>query len=184
MLQNKWRHGPTRFEIPDFGPVLDQFDGLMPFYVVLDPDIGQEVVLILRDRTDFINTLKATKPFRLFVKTGLARNQYGPLGFPAFLDSGPEKSKRLRGRLRYVHKSDGRSPDTALRGSRFADSLAFDSCRSKRRARGLFEFENCYGLNGFVSSVRHGCKGILMMDFYRAREQFGRENSLREIFEM
>lgn len=71
MLQNKWRHGPTRFDIPDFGPVLNQFDGLMPFYLVLDPDIGREVVLILRDRTDFMNRLKATKPFRLFVKTGL-----------------------------------------------------------------------------------------------------------------
>ncbi|MGI8732803.1 MAG: hypothetical protein ACR2LM_05815 [Pyrinomonadaceae bacterium] len=51
-----------------------------PFYLVLDPEVGNEVVLILRDGTDFMNKLKATKPFRLFVKTGFAKNQFGPLG--------------------------------------------------------------------------------------------------------
>ncbi|SRR6266446_1161518 len=184
MLQNKWRHGSTRFDIPDFGPVLNQFDGLMPFYVVLEPDIGREVVLILRDRTDFMNTLKATKPFRLFVKTGLVRNEYGPLGFLLFWIQDPQNPKD------YVVAYDMYlNPTEEVQIQLYADLASQTHWHlilvgPSGEQEDFFEFENCYGLEKFVSSVRQGCKGIPMIDFYRAREEFGRENNLRQIFEM
>jgi hypothetical protein len=95
VLDNKWRHEPTRFEIPYLGPVLSQFDGLLPIRVALDPDVGSEVVLFLHDQTDFMDRLKNVKPFLLHTKTGVARNEYGPVGFILFLDRRSTESAGL-----------------------------------------------------------------------------------------
>ncbi len=103
---------------------------------------------------------------------------------PAFLDSGPEESKRLCSRLRYVPKST-----EEVQIQLYADLASQTHWHlilvgASGEQEDFFEFENCYGLKEFISSVRQGCKGIPMIDFYRAREQFGRQNSLREIFEI
>ena len=180
---NKWSHGPTSFEIPDL-PVLDLFDGFIPSYLILDPAVGKEVVLLLNDRTEFINTLKTTKPFRLFVKTGLARNEYGSLGFLLFWIQNPKKPDD------YVVAYDMYvNPTDEVQVQLWRDLAAQTHWHvvlvgPKREQEDFFEIENCYGLDEFVQAVRQGCKDIPMIDFYRAREQFGRENSLRQIFEM
>lgn len=184
MLQNKWRHGSTRFDIPDFGPVLNQFDGLMPFYVVLDPDIGREVVLILRDRTDFMNTLKATKPFQLFVKTGLVRNEYGPLGFLLFWIQDPKNPNN------YVVAYDMYLNPTEEVQIELWSDLASQThwhlilVGANEQQEDFFEFANCYGLDEFLMTVYEGCEGVEMIDFYRAREEFGQQHSIRQMFDM
>jgi hypothetical protein len=48
----------------------------------------------------------------------------------------------------------------------------------------FFEFENCYRLDEFVAAVEGGCQGIEMVDFYRARDEFGKEHSVRDMFNM
>lgn len=181
LLDNKWRHGPTRFEIPEL-PFLNLFDGFIPIYLVLDPDVGKEVVLFLNDRTEFIDTLKATKPFRLFVKTGLARNEYGSLGFLLFWIQNPKNpDDYVAAYDMYVNPTD--EGQIQLWGDLAAQThWHVVLVGPKREQEDFFEFENCYGLDEFVHAVRQGCKDIPMIDFFKAREKFGQEHSIRDLF--
>src|SRR5207249_3240717 len=62
---NAWLHGPARFNPPRFPDGLDSVEGLWPMPAVINLDVGQEVVLYLKDTTPFINTLAKTSPFNL-----------------------------------------------------------------------------------------------------------------------
>ena len=151
-VNNKWLHGPIRFEIPNL-PALSVFDGFIPVYLVLDPDVGKEVVFFLNDRTEFINTLKATKPFRLFVKTGLARNEFGSLGFLLFWIQNPNKpDDYVAAYDMYVNPTDD------LQLQLWRDLAAQTHWHiflvgPSRKQEDFFEFENSYGIQGFVSAI-------------------------------
>ncbi len=81
---NKWRHGLTRFEIPALDDYMGMRDGFLPLPMILDPAVGEEVVLIVRDQTPFMEELRQVKPFRLMMKNGCVRNDLGPLVFFLF----------------------------------------------------------------------------------------------------
>lgn len=184
MLENKWQHGPARFEIPDLGPMLRGFDGLLPVYLELDADVGREVVLILQDHTSFIDTLKATRPFRLFVKSGLARNEFGPIGFLLFWIQNPAKLNA------YVAAYDMYLNPTDEAQIQLWSDLATQThwhlllLGATGQQEDFFEFENCYDLDEFLMAVYEGCEAIEMVDFYQATEKFGKEHSIQDIFLM
>jgi hypothetical protein len=184
VIDNKWQHGPTRFKVPDLGPVFPQFEGLLPLRVVLDPDVGSEVVLILHDQTDFMDRLKNVKPFRLHTKTGVARNEYGPVGFILFWIEDPENP------LDYVVAYDVYvNPTKEAQLSLWRDLAAQTHWHlflvgARGEQEDLFEFENCYALDEFVKGVETACRGTEMVDFYRATHEFGKRHSVRDIFNM
>ena len=99
--QNKWRHGLTHFEIPPLDDRMGMRDGFLPLPVILDPTVGEEVALIARDQTPFMEELRQVNPFRLMLKNGCARNTFGPVVFLLFwvqnpIDPSPQKSQRGR----------------------------------------------------------------------------------------
>jgi hypothetical protein len=180
---NKWNHGPAHFEIPEL-PVLSLFDGFIPVYLVLDSEVGKEVVLFLNDRTEFINTLKATKPFRLFVKTGVARNEYGSLGWLLFWIQNPSRpNDYVAAYDMYVNPTDDRQ--LQLWGDLAAQThWHIFLVGASRQQEDFFEFENSYGLDEFLTTVRQACKDNPIIDYFKAREKFGRENSIRDLFKL
>ncbi|MGI8732802.1 MAG: hypothetical protein ACR2LM_05810 [Pyrinomonadaceae bacterium] len=48
----------------------------------------------------------------------------------------------------------------------------------------FFEFENSYDLDEFMLTIYENCEGIEMVDFYRARDEFAKDHSIRQIFDM
>lgn len=51
---------------------------------VLDADVGEAVALCLQDQTPFMEELRRIRPFRLMLKAGVGRNEFGPLCFMVF----------------------------------------------------------------------------------------------------
>ncbi len=184
MIDNKWQHGPVYFEGLELGPVLSHHDGLLPFRVVLDPGVGTEVILVLHDQTDFMNKLKSIMPFRLFLKTGLARNEFGPLGFLLFWIQDPANPSD------YVVAYDVYLNPTEQVQLKLWRDLASQThwhlflVGAAGKQEELFEFENGFGLNEFVADVDERCRGIEMVDFYLARDEFANKHSVRDIFNM
>jgi hypothetical protein len=64
---NAWLHGPARFHAPRFPDGIDSVEGLLPMPAIINLEVGQEIVLYLKDTTPFINTLAKTRPFNLRV---------------------------------------------------------------------------------------------------------------------
>lgn len=180
-IRNKWRHGPTRFTLPSLGG-LDYSEGMLPFTVILDEDVGNEVVLIIRDNTEFMDQLKRVTPFTLKLKTGVARNDYGSLGFLLFWIENP---------------GDGSEPFAAY--DIYINPTQFDQLKLWRtlgsqshwhlflvgeggQQEGCFEFENRYGLLEAVDNIEEACRGIEMVDFMEAKRVFVEEHSIMDLF--
>ena len=89
MKNNKWRHGPTNFALPDVEVEARTWarDGLFPVAIKIDDELGEEVALYLRDQTPFMNELKRVRPFQLFLRAGAGRNRWGSVPFLPFLRS-------------------------------------------------------------------------------------------------
>ena len=89
-VNTKWTHGNARFNHPALTDFIGIGDGFFPLPTILDLTIGKEVVLYLRDQTPFMDALCRVRPFRLMLKTGVARNEFGPLAFLLFWVPNPE----------------------------------------------------------------------------------------------
>ena len=90
----RWVRGQPRFKPPVIAGGTDMPDGLVPIPVVVNLEVGEEVVLYLKDSTSFIETLSKTRPFNLRVHGGVARNKHGCLGFFVFWIPSPFNGKR------------------------------------------------------------------------------------------
>jgi hypothetical protein len=137
MKNNKWRHGPARFEIIDLDLLIGPCDGLIPVPVMLDSEIGDEVALFLRDQTPFMQELKRVRPFQLFLKVGAGRNRFGPVPFLLFYVPNPaDDSKPFVAYDLYLNPG---SDNQVLhwRKSSKSNSLARVSCR-RRKSTGRF----------------------------------------------
>lgn len=180
ILRNKWTGGPVRF---DGLGLLPEYDGLLPFYAELDPEVGTEVILTIRDQTDFMNTLKATRPFRLFLKPGIAGNEYGPLGFLLFwIQSPANTSDYLVSYDIYVNPNNDAQLKLwrALAGQTHWH-LFLVGARGEQED--FFEFENSYGLNEALDDFEQAFDGIVMLDYVQAVQEFHNKHSVRDLFD-
>ncbi len=182
--QNKWQHGPTEFEIPALDEFFGPRDGLMPMPVILDPAVGEEVVLFVRDQTPFMEELRQVKPFRLMMKNGCARNDFGPLVFILFWVENPAAlSEPFCSWDCYLDPKN----ETQMRLWR---SVAAQShwhlflVGTAGRQREFFEFENNYGLGEALDFFEESCRNVGTIDFNRAKERFMSEHTIEDLFRM
>jgi hypothetical protein len=89
MFNNQLTRGSKHFVLPPLPPELRAAEGLIPWRLALDPNVGSEMVLLLLDRTPFVEDLAKIRPFDLRLKTGLVRTSHGPLCFLLFYVPNP-----------------------------------------------------------------------------------------------
>jgi hypothetical protein len=186
ILANKWRLGPTDFTIPpppfDISAAGDSF--FQPLGCTLDPAVGRETVLILYDDTPFLQQLTALHTPTLNVRTGVGRNEFGPLAF--FLFWFPNPARPHEHLVAYDVYLNPENPSMVNDWRRLASQthwhvlLADSSWTSK----GFFEFENTYGLSDALDFIQEACSKVPMVDFNRAKAQFMREYSIPDMFKM
>lgn len=180
-IRNKWQHGPTRFELPSLG-LLGDSEGMLPFTAILDEDVGAEVVLVIRDNTEFMDQLRKVTPFTLKLKTGVGRNDYGPLGFLLFWIENPsDRSEPFVAFDIYInptHSDQLRLWRTLGSQTHWHLFLIGESGEQE----GFFEFENRYGLVETIDMVEKACRGIEMIDFMEAKRVFEEEHSIMDLF--
>ena len=84
IFENRWTLGNANFGAHHGADPFKDFSGMFTIYSALDKSIGTEVILYIRDETDFIYDVAKQKPFQLFMKTGIVRTHFGPVMFLLF----------------------------------------------------------------------------------------------------
>ena len=180
-IRNKWGHGSTRFELASLG-LLGDSEGMLPFMVILDEDVGREVVLVIRDNTEFMDQLRRVTPFTLKLKTGVARNDYAPLGFLLFWIENPiDRSEPFAAYDLYINPTQfDQLKVWRTLGAQTHWHLFLIGESGEQE--GFFEFENRYGLVEAVETVEKACLGIEMVDFMEAKRVFEEQHSIMDLF--
>lgn len=186
MKNTKWRHGPTNFALPDIEVELGlgPRDGLFPVPVIIDETVGEEVVLYLRDQTPFMNQLKRVLPFQLFLKAGVGRNRWGPVPFFLFYVPDPRDESQY-----FVAYDLYLNPDSSSQLSlwwKLADQTHWHLflIGVGNQQEEFFEFENNFRLGESLRSIQVACENIQMVDFDRAKAEFGDQYSIADLFNM
>jgi hypothetical protein len=181
---NKWRHGATRFEIPALDDYLGMRDGFLPLPVVLDAATGEEVALFVRDQTPFMAELRQVHPFRLMMKQGCARNEFGPLVFFLFWVQTPANpAEPFAAWDCYL---DPKNPVQMRLWRTLAAQTHWHLflVGPRNEQENFFEFENNYGLAESLEATEQACRDIATIDFNRAKDRFMQEHSLDDLFGM
>ncbi len=181
---NKWQHGLTRFEIPALDDYLGMRDGFLPLPVILDPAVGEEVVLVVRDQTPFMEELRQVKPFRLMMKNGCARNDFGPLVFFLFWVENPADLSAPFSSWDCYFDPKNETQKGLWRNLAAQSHWHLFLVGTAGRQRGFFEFENNYGLDQALDFFDEACQNVATIDFNRAKERFMNENTIEDLFRL
>jgi hypothetical protein len=142
--------------------------------VILDPELGEEVVLHLRDQTPFMQQLKRVNPFQLFLKTGAGRNRFGPVPFLLFYVPNPAdpSGEPFVAYDLYVNPSNENQVSMWRRLASQTHWHLF-LVGAGNQQEGFFEFENNFRLDEGLDTIQTACENIQMIDFDRAKAEFG-----------
>lgn len=156
---------------------------MLPCRALVNLVVGEEIILCLKDPTAFINTLARTLPFALRVHFGVARNQFGCLGFLVFWIPSPFNDQiPLAIYDLYVNPQN-----EALLG--VWRELAFQThwhlvlLDRKNKQRNLFEFENKFRIGEFLDQMMAYCQAIPIVDFGKAKAEFMAARSVQDLFD-
>lgn len=183
-LHNKWRHGKARFDLGQIDDRILSAEGIVPVSAVLDSSLGSEIVLLLLDPTPFVHTLAATNPFRLLLKTGVARTDHGPVMF--FLFTVPDPSPHQPHVIQIdAHADPFNSHHMTLwrdlsRQSHWHLVLVGEGSRQF----GFYEFENNFNLGASLDHVATACRGMSHGDFWEAKAEFSLTYSTNDLDRM
>jgi hypothetical protein len=177
-----WHHGRTRFEIPPLDDYIGPRDGFFPITVILDPEIGEEVILIIRDQTPFMDALRQVEPFRLMMKNGCARNDYGPVVFFLFWVENPADPGQPFGSWDCYLDPKNETMTRIWRTLAAQTHWHLFLVGEGGRQENFFEFENNYRLAEALDFFDEACRNIQTIDFNRARYLFMDQNTLEDLF--
>jgi hypothetical protein len=181
---NHWRHGRTRFEIPALDDYIGPRDGLFPISVILDPAIGEEVILIIRDQTPFMDELRRVQPFRLMIKNGCARNDFGPVVFFLFWVENPAQPGEPFGMWDCYLDPKNETMTRLWRPLAAQTHWHLFLVGEGGQQMNFFEFENNYAIAEALDFFDEACRDVATVDFNRARQLFTDQNTLEDLFNM
>jgi len=148
---------------------------------IIDLEIGEEIVLYLRDQTPFMEELRSVKPFRLMLQPGVGRNEFGPVGFLVFWVPSPEQPKAHFAAFDVYMNPHSEQILTLWRRLAAQSHWHVFLIGSGNVQRGFFEFENTFNLQEGLNFIVEACSPIQMIDFQRAARQFMQEHSIEEL---
>ena len=179
---NAWLHGATRFERFHFPSGMELVEGLLPTPVVINLDVGQEIVLFLKDTTPFVNTLAKTAPFNLRVHGGAARNKFGCLGFFVFWIPSPF-NEQIPLATYDLYLNFGNEKFLGLwRELAFQTHWHLFLLDRRNEQKGLWEFKNTFRISEFLDEMEVFCHGIPVVNFDKTKAQFTAEKSVEDLF--
>lgn len=186
MKNTKWLHGPTNFKMPDIEVELGlgARDGLFPVPVTMDEAVGEQVVLYLRDQTPFMNQLKRVRPFQLFLKVGAGRNRWGPVPFLLFYIPNPMNNSEPFAAYDLYLNPGSESQRGLWRKLANQTHWHLFLVGAGNQQEEFFEFENNFRLGESLDSIQAACENIQMIDFDRAKAEFGDQYNIKDLYRM
>lgn len=182
MLNNKWLHGNVTFEFPDLHPRILSSFGIKPVPFVLDPDVGQEIVLFITERNQNMHEFQERDNLRLETKAGLVNTSYGPVMFLLFIIPDPIDGNDV------VHENsiDPTNPAQLatywkLSNQQYWHLIMMDN---QANVHNFYEFENQYGLGHTLSQVQDVVKDMRSIDFLAAKAEYESKYSVAQLLSL
>ncbi len=167
-------------------PILDMVpeSGILLMQAVLEEEIGSEMVLLLIDKTPFIDTLAKVKPFDLMLKTGMVATSHGPVAFLLFyVRNRAEPDNPFFAHDLHLNPFDAGVIATwrDLARQSHWHLLLVDG---EKQVVGFLEFANVYGLGEALAAMAEACRDMHPGDFRLAKQEFSDQYSLQDLFEL
>ena len=181
-LNNKWPHGKTNFIIPRPAKGVIESMGVYNLTVGLDKTIGEEVILIIYDPTDFIDQLKAVKPFRFNVSSLAVNTSFGPVFSFLFYITHPGDEKRSV--AIYDKPLDISNPKVIEPWVKLANQTHLHLLLVDKNydVQGFYEFDNDFCFDEAVDTIAR-LDATKVKDYQLAETEYFNNYELMELFE-
>ena len=171
----KWRLGRASFRPPRFPSEYKNAGGLVPVKATINMEVGEEVVLYVLVSNPLLGRLAKIKQFQLRFNCGVARNEFGPLGFLIFwvpYEKSPENALAIFDL--YVN------PELITLWMELAHQSHWHVFLLDENDRQLnfWEFSNTFRLAEAIKDITNFCNGVPKLDFNRAKGKFVAETTL------
>lgn len=180
---NKWIHGITNLAMPELPVGFMQNAGIFYLPLVLDKNVGDEVVLIIFDPTDFIFELSAVKPFRFYTNCVAINTSYGPIFSFIFYVTNPSDERKafaVYDKPIDISKPESIEPWIKLAGQTHLHLVLLDK---NYEVQGFYEFENEFDFNDPFEMISQIDSGRII-DFRKAQQEYFNNYSLPDLYTM
>ncbi len=180
---NKWIHGTTNLVMPELPTGFMQNSGIFYLTLVLDKNVGDEVVLIIFDSTDFIFELSAVVPFRFYISSVAINTSYGPIFSFIFYVTNPRDERKafaVFDKPIDISKPQSFEPWIKLSGQTHLHLLLLDK---NYEVQGFYEFENGSVFNEALEIISQLDAGRII-DFLKAEQEYLNNYSLLDLYAM
>jgi hypothetical protein len=180
---NKWQQGLAHFEIPTIQLSFLVSDGIYITPLVRDETIGEEMILIIFDQTDFIYELSNVIPFRFYI-AGLGLNtSYGPLLSLFFYIKDPHNERvsfAIYDKPIDISNQIHIQPWVTIAKQSHIHLILIDK---NYKIVNLFEFKNDFNIHKTLSCIPDlGPESVI--DFNQAMQEYFNEYNLPDLFNL
>ncbi len=153
----------------------------MPIKTVINIEVGEEVVLYVRTANPLLGRLAKMSNLKLRLNCGVARNEFGPLGFLLFwvpYKNSPGNALAIFDLYVNISSQPLMASWTELAHQTHWHVFLLDESDKQRN---FWEFANTFCLTDALKEITAFCKDVPLLDFKRAREKFIAETSLEAL---
>jgi hypothetical protein len=180
MLDNKWRPGIVKLEIPFQQPEVLAFSGIKPFPLIVDTNIGPEIVLLVTDSTEMIRKFEGITDF--YAKSGLVKTSYGHVlwilfYFPSLVADQTITYECVVNPKSQIHMDVFKQ----LALQKYWHVIITDETGEVVK---FYEFNNIYGLSDILTKAENICSQMEVSDFFAAKAEYERTYSAEELLDM
>jgi hypothetical protein len=180
---NKWMHGETNLVMPQLPTGFMLQTGIYYLTLILDKAVGEEVVLIIYDPTDFIYDLKEVVPFRFHIASIAVNTSFGSVYSFIFWVSQPNddnKSFAIFDKPINISNPQSIYPWIQLSKQTHVHLLLVGA---NHEVEGFYEFENDFGFDEAVESMSM-LSSKKVIDFVKAEQEYFDSYSLQQLYDM
>lgn len=180
---NKWSHGITNLVLPPLPASFMNETGIFYKTLVLDKNVGEEIVLMIFDSTDFIHELRRLKPFRFFISSIAVNTSFGPVFSFLFWVSQPHDERlsfAIFDKPLDISQPQSIEPWAQLANQTHVHLLLIDK---NYLVQGFYEFENSYAIGEAVETIAQLDAGRVV-NFDMAEQEYFDKYSLEQLYEM
>ena len=159
-------------------------DGLTPMPVIMDITVGEEVALYWLDRNPFVHELAAIRPFQFFLRSGLFRSDFGPLMWMLFYVPNPAGDPQPFASVECHLNPSELSQISLWRRLAHQTHWHLTLLGAGDEVADFFEFENCFGLADTLDTMEEACRGMRVIDFMRAKQEFWDTYGMDDLYAM
>jgi hypothetical protein len=178
-MDNKWKHGKVYFELPQLPAMLIASPGIKPISVVLDDDVGEEIILLITEPKDKVKEFGGRNITRFMLKAGLVNTSFGPICFLLFYFQDPLTGAQVTYENTINPKDyQQRSIYEQLSSQRYWHVVIADD---SGEVVNFFEFPNEYSLDKTLEQVSNVCKNMHVTDFMSAKAEYENRYSIDQL---